>query len=303
MSHSPRITRVVVAFDGSLSSQTALEHAITEAEHRGCCLQLVNAVDVDPGMPASVAMLTRTAENVVGDGARLAVATLGDRVGTTVEVGPPAAVVLAAARPGDLLVLGSHGHRPVARMLLGSTSTTVAMHAGCSVLVVKGTRPVGRGHVLVGVDGSAASVAAVQVAAEEAVRHGARLRAVTAVPPVADAMGFVTGPEHPVLQAAEATLSESLAGLREEHPDLVVEPLVMQTHPVQGLLDHAKGARLAVVGSRGRGGLRAMLLGSVSRELLQRATCPVLVVRGGLGDVAPAWPAETLAGAPVHELS
>lgn len=301
MSHSPRIERVVVAFDGSLSAQAALEQGIAEAARRGSALQLVTAVDVDPGMPAAVAMLSHTAESVVGDGARLAATALGaDRVGSTVEVGPPAAVVLAACRPGDLVVLGSHGHRPVARMLLGSTSTTVATHATCPVLVVKGPRPTGQGHVLVGVDGSEASVAAVRTAADEAVQLGTKLRAVTAVPPVSDALGFVTGPEHPVLQAAEAALSESLAGLREEHLGLEVEQLVVQTHPVQGLINHAKGARLVVVGSRGRGGLRAMLLGSVSRELLQRATCPVMVVRGRPGETAAARAAEAPERTPVH---
>lgn len=101
-----------------------------------------------------------------------------------------------------------------------------------------------------GVDGSPGSRGAVVAAAEMAEREGTGLRAVLALNPLSDALGFVSGPENP--EVAEA----------------------------QVLLRHSRGARLVVVGSRGLGGVRAMLLGSVSQELLHHASCPVLVVRG-----------------------
>jgi nucleotide-binding universal stress UspA family protein len=171
-------------------------------------------------------------------------------------------------------------------MLLGSTSTAVASHARGPVLVVRGPRMRSLGPVVVGVDGSAESAAAVRFAAEAAVREAATLRVVLAVPPVTDAFGFVSGPDDPQLSSAQALLAATVAGLAVDQPDLVVEPVVAQTHPVEALLRHAQGARLVVVGSRGRGGLEEMVLGSVSRELLHHAPCPVLVVRAAAAPVA-----------------
>jgi nucleotide-binding universal stress UspA family protein len=74
-------------------------------------------------------------------------------------------------------------------------------------------------------------------------------------------------------------MTDTLPQLRDIAPDLPVEQLLAHTHPVEALLRHSRDARLVVVGSRGLGGLRAMVLGSVSREVLQHAGCPVAVVR------------------------
>ena len=134
---------------------------------------------------------------------------------------------------------------------------------------------------MVGVDGSPSSVEAVQVAAREADRAGVPLRAVIAVPPVVDAAGFTSGPDERRLQEAEAAVAEAVAGLHERYPDLQVERLVNQTHPVVALVRASRQAGLVVVGSRGRGTLRSVLLGSVSREVVQRAAASVLVVRPG----------------------
>ena len=65
-----------------------------------------------------------------------------------------------------------------------------------------------------------------------------------------------------------------------------VSQRVVMGHPAQVLLDAAAEAALLVVGSRGRGGFRGMLLGSVSRQVIARAACPVVVIR------APAEPSE-----------
>ena len=76
-------------------------------------------------------------------------------------------------------------------------------------------------------------------------------------------------------------LAERLAGLRTSHPDLVVRKLVVRDRPARSLVDESRRAQLVVVGSRGRGGLRGLLLGSVSQQLLHHAHCPVAVVRAG----------------------
>lgn len=272
--------RVVVGYDGSSSSDAALAAAIDQARELGLGLHLVSAVELPASLPSYEGAYRRATTEAVQRALERTVAALGlDRVTSHVDAGSPSSLLLGQVGPEDLLVVGSHGHRPVARMLLGSTSTTVAAHAPCPVLVVRGPRVRSRGPVVVGVDGSETSAAAVATAAEIAAREGATLRAVLALSPVTDALGFVSGPDDPQVTAAQAVLAESVAGVTVDHPDLPVEQVLAQTHPVEALLRHSRGARLVVVGSRGLGGVRAMMLGSVSREVLHHASCPVLVVR------------------------
>lgn len=272
------ISRVVVAFDGSVPSRSALRVAVDEAASREASLALVAAVET-LSVPLPLEQYAAPMRAVVEDAARTAVAVLGpDRVSTTIALGRPAGVVMRSCRPGDLLVTGRNGHRPVARMLLGSTSAALAGHAPCPVMVVRDGRVREHAPVLLAVDGSSASAPAVDFAADEARQRGAPLRAVLAVGPSVDAMGFLSGPSDAQVLAAEVALGAALAGVRTEYPDLAVETLVMQTHPVEALLRYATSSQLLVLGTRGSGGLRSMRLGSVCRELLGRAPCPVAVV-------------------------
>ena len=79
-------------------------------------------------------------------------------------------------------------------------------------------------------------------------------------------------------------LAERLAGWREKFPDVEVRRLVTRDRPARALVEESGRAQLVVVGSRGRGGLAGMLLGSVSQALLRHAACPVVVAR-----TVPIW--------------
>ena len=74
-------------------------------------------------------------------------------------------------------------------------------------------------------------------------------------------------------------LDDLLAGWSEKHPQVVVDRSVSRDRPVHALLEHAARAQLLVVGSRGRGELTGLVLGSVSNAVVHRAPCPVAVVR------------------------
>jgi nucleotide-binding universal stress UspA family protein len=79
-------------------------------------------------------------------------------------------------------------------------------------------------------------------------------------------------------------VSQSLAGWTDKYPDVPVRSHIVRGDPVVELLEQARDASLLVVGSRGRGGFIGLLLGSVSRRVLKRATGPVAVVRSAERD-------------------
>ncbi|WP_432196502.1 universal stress protein [Streptomyces sp. bgisy027] len=120
-------------------------------------------------------------------------------------------------------------------------------------------------HVVVGVDGSLNAVRALDWASDEAARRGAVLRVVHAVPD---------------RDEAEPVLASAAARVRERHPDLSVEVKAMEGGTVRALLRESEGSELTVVGTRGLGGVTALLAGSVSLRLAAHVRGPLLVVRG-----------------------
>ncbi|GGJ06600.1 universal stress protein [Streptomyces brasiliensis] len=120
-------------------------------------------------------------------------------------------------------------------------------------------------RVAVGVDGSLISVRALDWAAQEAVRRGAALRVVYAVPDRDEAA--------PVLDAAAARV-------RARHPELPLETDAVEGGVVRGLARESGTAALTVVGTRGFGGFTGPLFGSVSLRLAAHAQGPLAVVRG-----------------------
>ncbi|WP_331754116.1 universal stress protein (plasmid) [Streptomyces chartreusis] len=120
-------------------------------------------------------------------------------------------------------------------------------------------------HVVVGVDGSLNAVRALDWASDEAARRGAALRVVHAVPD---------------RDEAEPVLASAAVRVRERHPDLSVEVKAMEGGTVRALLRESEGSELTVVGTRGLGGVAALLAGSVSLRLAAHVHGPLLVVRG-----------------------
>jgi nucleotide-binding universal stress UspA family protein len=140
--------------------------------------------------------------------------------------------------------------------------------------------------IVVGVDGSECSNAALHFALEEArVRH-ARLRIVVAwhVPLAAYGAGWAPPPpglSEDVEAAAEEVLKAARALCDEIDGEVEIETVATEGHPAQVLVEEAEGAELLVVGCRGRGGFRELMLGSVSHQCALHARCPVAIVRAG----------------------
>ncbi|MFC4054054.1 universal stress protein [Actinomadura syzygii] len=275
------ITGVVVGYDGSKKGVQALDWAAGEARARGVPLTVLHAWNVYVGGPVAVPVVDLQAlgQEIVDEGVehvRRAAPELSVR--GVLARGPAAAELIDVGRSADLIVLGPRGLGGFAGLVLGSVSAQVAAHAACPVVIVRGDLDAGPGRVVVGVDGSAASRSALELAFAEADARGHSVHAVTAwesvpvkdLPPLADEDGMRA--------AAEARQARLMIPMRERHPGVDVRAEVVSGSPREVLLAAAADARLLVVGSRGLGGFRGLLLGSVSQALVEHASCPVVVV-------------------------
>jgi nucleotide-binding universal stress UspA family protein len=134
--------------------------------------------------------------------------------------------------------------------------------------------------IVVGVDGSEQSLAALRWAVREAELRSASLELLSAWTIPGLALASVT---QEVVDALEAAAKEAIRRAVEEAAKLASAVLVVaetvEGHPARALVERARDAELLVVGARGRGEFRALLLGSVSHECAQHAAVPVVIVR------------------------
>jgi nucleotide-binding universal stress UspA family protein len=153
------------------------------------------------------------------------------------------------------------------------------------------------GVIVVGVDHSAGANAALRFALEEARLRQATLRVVHAwqfgylgATGLEGWLPAVGGELDDFRRGAEAALEQTLAEAGVDGEGLTIERRVEQGSPATVLIEESEGADLLVVGSRGHGGFAQLVLGSVSQQCAQHASCPVVIVRGaasvGNGDVS-----------------
>jgi nucleotide-binding universal stress UspA family protein len=272
---------VVVGIDETPESQLALRWAVAAAEARGLAVRVVRAyLNQASQWPATGAEGYVITPPVDGFQAELdaAVAYVRERLGYGAGSGwlayeSPAEAILTEAADAEFVVLGSRIHHRLQAAVLGSVVTSVTARATCPVVVVKGEAH--GGPIVVGTDGSEDSEEALLFAFEEAARSHAPLSVV-----------YCWQPSDRHDRAVEDTeallrnwLAETLEPLRAKFPTVAVRAEVAEGRPATTLTERSSGASLAVVGSRGRGGVRGLLLGSVSQSLLHNAACPVAVVR------------------------
>ncbi|MGW4487994.1 universal stress protein [Amycolatopsis sp. NPDC004368] len=289
-------TDVVVGIDEGESSVMAVRWGARVARERRLGLRLVHAVDEIPETYPHAAPTYEDAQRFVGargdrvlERARAAAAEVAPDVAVQAVLRPeqPAAALRAESAGAGLLVLGTQGLHRLRRVVLGSVSVSLAAHAECPVAFVRAhtaeDEPPTEGPVVVGVDGTPVGEVAIAAAFEEASWRGAPLIAVhcwkegflAAVMEEAGSSG-----DADAIEAHERELlAQRLAGWQAKYPDVPVQRVVVKQRPADGLLDFADRAQLLVVGTRGRGGLAGLALGSTSQSVISYALCPVLVVR------------------------
>ncbi|MBS1806581.1 MAG: universal stress protein [Acidobacteria bacterium] len=204
------------------------------------------------------------------------------------EMGSPASVLLKIAdgwKP-DLIVIGSHGRSALGRFFLGSVSQKVVHEAHCSVRVARGRvqEPDTPLRLLIGVDGSAGSEAAVDMVVRRQWPANTEVELVNATwssphlysEAAATALTTWLAEEHARIETMLKNAQEKLAA-----KGLQVSVLVKQEDPKTLLCEEAErwGADCIFVGAKGVGKLERLLIGSVSSAVAARANCSVEVVR------------------------
>lgn len=284
------MTRIVVGVDVSPAGAKALEWAVREAVARDLPLVAARAwlppsigmyYPAGSELAAHVPDACTDAEHVAAEQLKLACERVlgADRVESSAVavMGAASEALVELGKDAAVLVVGTRGAGVFGRTLVGSVSSSVAHHATCPVAVVPEGAPATaeRPRVLVGVDHSPESLAALQLAVEHARRHGAVLAPVFVHEPVLMPGGDL---DLPALEACERQSLISAARTAGA-TDLLVEPEVLVGRPADVLTRTARPQDVLVVGSRGRGGFVGLVLGSSSTQALQHATCPVIVVR------------------------
>lgn len=295
----PSAAPIVVGVDGSESALHAVRWAADEARRLDTWLRLVHTYEVPIGYPPGFVdphvlrdALSARGQEWLDQARTVAAATVSRLRVDVVEENAGAVATLVEESLGTArVVLGSRGLGAVTGLLVGSTAVALAGLAHCPIVVVRGKNtnapPPTAGPIVVGVDGTPLGEAAIAFAFAAAAARQTNLIAVhtwtdllldTAFAGRADALDIT-----PLAQQAEADLDECLVGWPEKYPDVHVIRKVTRDRASKALLRHAENAQLVVVGSRGRGGFRGLLLGSTSQHLLHHAPCPVAVVRTANG--------------------
>jgi nucleotide-binding universal stress UspA family protein len=274
---------IVIGVSGRESERAALDWGVAYAKERGLRVELLHDVDTTwaydaPGLVTSALAAAET--SLAHETSRVADEHPDVHVRGDVLLGSPTQMLVARAADARVLVVGTRiSGGPEGLRVYSRHSARIAERAECTVVVVPpDTDPFGGSGVVVGVDGSELSLAALRFGADVADRVHETLTAVHAwLKPwpwgVSESTPAAMPPESEVL------LAESIAGLAEDFPDLSIARSLPEGPAHETLIAAAEGARLLAVGSHGRGALGRMWFGSVSMELLLRMPCPVAIVR------------------------
>lgn len=279
---------VVVGFDGSAAARAAVHYGAREALRRGCGLRIVHAFGWPVILPpfhapydqlvqgpraAMLDLLAQTAHEVRADHPSLSVTT-------RLIDGSPGGVLVDVSRDAQLLVVGHRGLGGFAGLLVGSVAAQVSGHARCPVVVVRGEYPPDGAPVVLGTDGSPGANRAAEVAFAQAQLRTVELILAHHQPARRSSAGAIATVD-PGFWVTVGDPAAGALGVGARYPDVKYRTEVAPGESVaSALITFARrtSAGLLVVGSRGLGGFRGLVMGSTSRNLIEHAPCPVMVV-------------------------
>lgn len=297
MNAQERPPAVIVGVDGTPAAHAALVWATEVAARRGEQLRIVHGLNMPMVMgvfSTSGSERYKASEQDREAGHRLLIDSAEHArrarpeldVATVLAPEDAPAVLLNEARHGDVIVVGSRKLGAVRAIMLGSVSSRAASHAPCPVIVVPEVGDgVHHGKVVVGVDGSDSSRRALRFALGHALLTGSSVEVVNSwevpLPQDTESLAADAGALHEDVfdRQSEEIVAGVLAEVIDDQTEgLDISAVRMQEDPVEALTRASQGADLIVVGSRGRGGVRGLIMGSTSQGVLHHAKVPVAVL-------------------------
>lgn len=281
-----RYEKILVAFDGSESGRNALKQAIRLAGAEQAFLGVLSVVPSYEGNIEFIgvknidAVLGGPIEKLKTEAAGIAAAE-GASIEMFVEQGKAYERIVEKAETGayDLIVMGRRGIRRAARMLVGSVTSRVIGHFGKDVLVIPREASVEWKNIILAVDGSECSRAAVDGAIYFAKSHNGAITAVTGVDLADEFYAEVPQAVRQVVDGAESILDEVRTIAEQE--GIVAEVAVREGQAYETVLGVAeeKNGDVIFMGSHGRRGLKKLIMGSVTEKVIGYTRCPVMVVK------------------------
>jgi nucleotide-binding universal stress UspA family protein len=270
------VEKVIVAVDGGPASRAALGWVIDRARTVEMTLEITTIVGIDSAQPEGDAKRTRSERSLEEALAAVRAAVPRVRVRTRMRKGVPHDTLISASRHADLIVVGTNKTSAIAGLTNSTLPLRVAGHARCTTVVVPASWTPRDGAIVAGWADDETSDYALRLAAREADRRHQPLAIVhTWEPPAASG-------QEPATDRAAGAKSHELATtanrVRQQHPGLTVTEELSTSPAAAALTRRAADCSLVVLGSRGRGALTGLLLGSVSHSVLLAMPAPVAVV-------------------------
>ncbi|MCU1548180.1 MAG: universal stress protein [Arthrobacter sp.] len=277
---------IVVGVNASAGSEAALAWALQRAVRLSLPVIIIHAVD-DRWMSPDVeyhGLIQESAMELLHQRQASAGAQApGVEVQVQLRHGSVSQALRDVSRDAAMVVVGAHDRRWLDGGPLTDRALQIVSASDSPVAVIPPSRGADDRGVVVGVDGSEESVQAVALAAAEADRYGDELTVMLAFGSPArwvETQLPFRGLAETVVEEDRIVLAESVAGVGDKYPDLVVHRrLETEAEPAKALAAGARGARLLVIGSRGRGGFSRLLLGSTAHAVLLNVPCPTVVTR------------------------
>jgi len=310
--------KVVIGYDGSESARAAIAELTRAGIPRDAQVLVVSAADVWPQLPkaayeacggaadTTLSPMQRKAHALAAEslaGAR-GLAAEGEalvkeafaswKVSHEAFAGSPNVALSRPELGADLVVVGSQGRSALGRMVLGSVSQNVLMHAPCSVRISRGSAASASAdravRIVLGVDGSRQTALAISALVERDWPNGTEVKVITVLDrsfwtalanPQSSAWGWMVE----VDQDGRAWAMKAVQNVEEElrAAGLTTTSLVVEGDPKKVLMEEAQRwqADCIFVGAKGLGAIERLVLGSVSSAVAARAHCSVEVVRQG----------------------
>lgn len=300
---SDRHLGVLVGFDGSSSSTAALHYGARAARRRNTALTVVSAYSVSPSVHSPLAAVPENPEAKANyqaaerllDEAREYLRNYSGEVSFRAESGDAAGILVGLSSSAQLAVVGARGRGGFLGRILGSVAAALPGHAQCPTVVVPQHystaersgeaefSPVqGDAPVVVGVDKSRESRAALLQAAQAAEDRETSLQMTMALPLPGTLLWYPELKDSELLERRSAELEgflqQETQWLGQYFPSLNVTTSLIPGDPIAVLSKATASAQLTVLGTHGRGGFSGAMLGSVSRGVLLKAEGPVMVV-------------------------